>query len=88
MSVDLSELLALPREERLKLAEALFESTAPADIGRLLREFVTRMARTNQALNDLHERFSRLDETLERNRAEVRDAALRSRTVWASLLTV
>ncbi len=82
MAVNLPELLALPPEERLELAETLMESAAPPDVRELLREFVVRMERTNQALEDLHQRFRRLDETLERNRAEVREAVMRSGELW------
>lgn len=82
MAVDLSELLALPDDERLRLAEALIESTVPADIAPLLRELVTRLAHTNQALDELHKRFGRLSATLENNRTQAREAVLRSGAVW------
>jgi len=82
MAVNLSELLALPREERERLAEALMASTVPADIPLLLREFVARTERTNRALDVALDRLERLDEKLERDRAEVREAVLRSGERW------
>jgi len=75
-------LLALPREEREKLLEALMENTVPADIPPLLREFVASTERTNRALEVALERLSRLDETIVRNRAEVREAVRKSGEVW------
>jgi hypothetical protein len=82
MAVNLPELLALPREERMKLAETLMESAIPPDIGPLLREFVLGLERTNRALESALQRRSRLDERLERNRAEVREAVIRSGETW------
>jgi hypothetical protein len=82
MAVNLPELLALPPEERMKLAETLMESAVPPDIGPLLREFVLGLERTNRALEAALERQSRLDERLERNRAEVRAAVIRSGETW------
>jgi hypothetical protein len=82
MAVNVTELLALPREEREKLLEALMETTVPADIPPLVREFVARTERTNRALEAALERLSGLDETIERNRAEVREAVRQSGEVW------
>ena len=82
MAVNVTELLALPREEREKLLEALMETTVPSDIPPLIQEFVVRTERTNRALEVVLERLSRLDETIERNRAEVREAVRRSGDVW------
>ena len=82
MAVNVNDVLALPREEREKLLEALMETTVPADIPPLVREFVARTERTNRALDVVLERLSRLDETLERNRAEVREAVRVSGDVW------
>jgi hypothetical protein len=82
MAVNVTELLALPREEREKLLEALMENTVPADIPPLLREFVASTERTNRALEVALERLSRLDETIVRNRAEVREAVRKSGEVW------
>jgi len=82
MAVNVTELLALPREEREKLLEALMETTVPSDIPPLIREFVARTERTNRALEMVLERLSRLDETIERNRAEVREAVRQSGDVW------
>ena len=82
MAVKLSELLALPLEEREKLAEALMESTVPPDIGPLLHDFVAGLERTNQALEAVLARFSTLDERLERSRAEERENVMRSGEVW------
>jgi len=82
MAVNLPELLALPREERMKLAETLMESAVPSDIGPLLREFVARTERTNRALEAVLDRLSRMDEIIERNRAEVREAVRRSGETW------
>jgi hypothetical protein len=58
------------------------ETTVPADIPLLLREFVARTERTNRAIEITLERLSRLDETIERNRAEVREAVRKSGEVW------
>ncbi len=82
MTVNVTELLALQREEREKLLEALMEKTVPTDIRRLIRAFVARTERTNRALEIVIERLSRLDETIERNRAEVREALRQSGDVW------
>ena len=82
MAVNVAELLALPREEREKLLEALMETTVPTDIPPLIQEFVARTERTNRALEAALERLSGLDETIERNRAEVREAVRQSGDVW------
>jgi hypothetical protein len=82
MAADLNELLALPREERMKLAEALMESAAPTEIGSLLREFAAGLERTNRALDLAIARLSAFDERLRRSRAEVREAVLRSGETW------
>jgi hypothetical protein len=82
MSVELSELLALPKEERLRLAEMLMEGTVPPDIGPLLRDFVGSLERTNRALDLAIARLSALDERLARGRAEVREAVLTSGEGW------
>jgi hypothetical protein len=54
----------------------------PPDIAPLIREFIVRTERTNWALEVILERLSRLDETIERNRAEVREAVRKSGEVW------
>ena len=82
MAVNVTELLALPREEREKLLEALMETTVPPDVPPLIREFVARTERTNRALEMALQRLSCLDETIERNRAEVREAVRKSGDVW------
>ena len=82
MAVNLSELLALPSEQRLKLAETLMGSAAPADLESLLREFVTGMEQTNRTIEATLERLSHFDETIERNRVEVREAVWLSADVW------
>jgi len=82
MAVNVTELLALPREEREKLLEALMETTVPSDIPPLIREFVERTEQTNRVLEGALERLSRLDETIERNRAAVREAVRLSGEVW------
>ena len=82
MAVDLTELLALPRSERIKLAETLMESTAPSDMEPLLREFIERMERTNHALEAALERMESLDAEIEFDRARVREAVLRSGDTW------
>ena len=82
MAVNVAELLALPREEREKLLEALMETTVPSDIPPLIREFAARTERINCALEGVLERLSRLDETIERNRAEVREAVRQSGDAW------
>ena len=66
----------------MKLAETLMESAVPSDIGPLLREFVARTERTNRALEAVLDRLSRMDEIIERNRAEVREAVRRSGETW------
>lgn len=82
MAVNVTELLALPKDERLKLAEALMEGTAPPDIGTLLRDFVSALERTTHALDLAIARLSALDERLARGRAEVREAVLGSGEAW------
>ena len=82
MAVNLTELLALPREERIKLAETLMESAAPSDMQPLLRDFVERMERTNRALEVALERMETLDGRIEIDRAEVREAVRRSGESW------
>ena len=82
MAIDLAELLALPRDERMKLAEALMESAVTPDIGPLLRDFAGALERTTRALDLAIARFSALDERLARNRAETREAVLESGEAW------
>ena len=82
MAIDLNELLALPPEERMKLGEALMESTAPPDIAALLRDFVGALERTNRALDLAIARLSAFDERLARGRAEAREAVLSSGEAW------
>jgi hypothetical protein len=82
MGVNVSELLSLPPDERMRLAEMLMESTIPPDIGPLLRDLVASLARTNRRLDETLERLSTFDERLERGRAEVRDAIRCSGEVW------
>jgi hypothetical protein len=80
--VDVSELLALPPEERVELAELLMESTLPPDIALLLRDFVGALERTNRALDLAIARLSAFEERLARGRAEVREAVLSSGEAW------
>jgi hypothetical protein len=82
MAVDLSELLALPAEERLRLAEALWTSVAPGDLWPLIVEFIERSERINRALDATIRRFEELDATLARDRAEVRESVLRAGEEW------
>jgi hypothetical protein len=82
MAVTVLDVLALPLEEREKLLEALMETTVPADIPPLLREFVARTEQTNRALESTLDRLGRLDETIERNRVEVRAAVRESQETW------
>ena len=82
MAVNVTELLALPREEREKLLKALMETTVPSDIPALIREFVARTERTNRALEVVLDRLSRLDETIARNRSEIREEVRQSGDVW------
>ena len=82
MAVDLPELLALPAEERLRLAEALWSSVAPADLGPLVVEFIERAERINRTLDATIRRLEELDETLARDRAEVRESVLRAGEEW------
>lgn len=82
MAVDLSELLALPAEERMKLAEALLTSVAPSDLGPLVLEFIDRAERTNRALDLTIRRFEELEEILARDRAEARESVLRGGEDW------
>ena len=58
------------------------ETTVPSDIPPLIREFVERTEQTNRVLEGALERLSRLDETIERNRAAVREAVRLSGEVW------
>jgi hypothetical protein len=78
MAISLSELLGLPLEERMKLAEALLDSVAPADLEPLVKEFVAQVDKTNQLLDATIRRLEHLDEELERNRAEVREEVLKA----------
>jgi len=87
MVVNVNELLALPEDERVKLAEMLMESTVPPDIGPLLRDFVSALERTTCALDFAIARLSALDERLARGRAEVREAVLSSSEDWPFPLT-
>jgi hypothetical protein len=82
MAVNVSELMALPHDERARLAEMLMESTVPPDIGPLLRDFVASLERANRTLEVALERLSTFDERLERGRAEVREAVIRSGETW------
>jgi len=82
MAVNLSELLALPIEERTRLAEALLDSVARAELEPLVRQFVESVKRTNTALDAALARFDRFDEDLERQRAEVRESVIRSGETW------
>jgi hypothetical protein len=82
MAVNLPELLALPLEERMKLAEVLMESAVPEDIGPLLREFVLRTERTHRSLEAVLDRLGRMDEIIESSRAEVREAVRASGEAW------
>jgi hypothetical protein len=66
----------------MKLAEVLMKSAIPPDIVPLLREFVQHTERTNRSLDALLDQLSRLDETIERNRAEVREEVRKSGEVW------
>jgi hypothetical protein len=75
-------LLALPFEERAKLAEALWESVAPADLERLVKEFRAAMAQSNLAVEAARWRLHRLDAELRQGRADVREAVLRSGDQW------
>jgi hypothetical protein len=74
--------LALPLEERIKLAEMLMEGAVPPDIGPLLRDFVRALARTTSALDLAIARLSALDERLARARLEAREAVLSSGEAW------
>jgi hypothetical protein len=82
MAVNLSELLALPAEERLRLAEALWTSVAPVDVGLLIAEFVERAGRVNESLDATIGRLASLDETLAHDRASAREAVLRTGEPW------
>ncbi|HUL82558.1 MAG TPA: hypothetical protein VL131_10450 [Gammaproteobacteria bacterium] len=82
MAVNLSELLALPIEERTKLAEALLDSVARAELEPLAKEFVERVKKTNAALDATIARLERFDDEVERQRVEVREAVLRSGEAW------
>jgi hypothetical protein len=82
MAVNLAELLALPMEERTKLAEALLDSVARAELEPLAREFIERTKRTNAALDAAIARLERFDDEIERQRAEVREAVMCSGEIW------
>lgn len=82
MAVNVNELLALPPDERVRLAELLMESAVPPDIGPLLRDLAASLERTNWMLEVALERRSTFDEKIERGRAEAREAVIRSGKVW------
>jgi hypothetical protein len=82
MAADLNALLALPHDERMKLAETLLESAAPPELGALLRDLASGLERTNHALELAIARLSAFDERLQRSRAEVREAVLLSGEAW------
>ena len=82
MAITVTELLALPREERERLLEALMESTVPPDIGPLLREFVIGLEHTIRALESALDRLTHLDERIEHARAAAREAVIRSGETW------
>jgi hypothetical protein len=82
MTVNLTELLALPQSERMRLAEALMASAVPSDMETLLRSFAERMEQTNQVLEAAIQRFETIDERIERDRAEIREAVRRSGDSW------
>ena len=86
MAIDLNELLALPREERMKLGETLMESAVPPDIAPLLQSFASSLERTHRALDLAIARLSALDERLAHARAEAREAALLSGEAWPFVL--
>jgi hypothetical protein len=54
----------------------------PADIGEQLHDFVSGLEHTNRVLELAIARLSAFDERLARNRAEAREAALRSGESW------
>ena len=82
MAVNLSELLALPPEERMRLAEALLDSVARSELEPLARAFRESMERTNHTLDATLVRLEQLKETIERDRIEVREAVRRSGEEW------
>lgn len=82
MAADLDALLALPPDERMRIAEALLESAAPSDGGPLLGELVTALERTSRALDLAMARLVGLEERLRRARAEVREAVLLAGDEW------
>lgn len=82
MAIDMNELMALPRDERIQLAEALMEGTLPPDIGPLLQHFASSLERTHRALDLAIARLLALDERLALNRAEARETVLLSGEVW------
>jgi len=82
MAVNLSDLLALPEEERLRLAEALWESLELEELEPLAKRFIESVRRTNRALDATIGRLDHFDETLERNRNDVRAAVRRSAEEW------
>ena len=82
MAADLNALLALPHDERMKLAETLLENAAPPELGALLRDLASGLERTNHALELAIARLSAFDERLQRSRAEVREAVLLSGEAW------
>jgi hypothetical protein len=48
----------------------------------LIMEFIERAERINRALDATHRRFEELDETLARDRAQVRESVLRAGEEW------
>lgn len=82
MAVSVTELLALPFEERAKLAEALWESVAPGDLEPLIREMRACMEQAGQSLEATAWRLQHLDAELERNREEIREALRGTAPEW------
>ena len=82
MAVDLSELLALPAEDRAELAVTLWESVETAELEGLVRELAGCMAQINHSLDAMIACLEGLDQRIERNRAEVRETVLRSQDAW------
>jgi hypothetical protein len=82
MAVNMVELLALPLDQRIKIAEALVESAVPPDFEALLREFTVGLRETNRLLQSTLERFAHVEDEVKRDRVDVREAVMRSGESW------
>lgn len=81
MAVNIAELLALPFDERVKIAEALV-GDVPEDLEPLIQKFAAGLRRTNVAIEATISRLENFNARVEQSRAEVRQAVLQSGESW------